>query len=101
MWIHLNKGDEIFKEFLRYVASVSEYILLEPQSWKSYKAAVRRNKKLGSHIFNEFDKLEWRDDVIEKICNFLKSSDCNMTLVDNFGKTDWDRSIFLFEKRKI
>ena len=98
MWIHINYGDESFKDFLRYISRISEYILLEPQSWKSYKSAVRRNKKLDSSPFLEFHNLKWRENVPEEICNYLTGNMCKMKIIKHFGHTQWDRGIILFKK---
>lgn len=98
MWIHINKGDDAFKDCLRYISSISEYILIEPQSWKSYKSAVRRNKRLGSKPFTEFDQLTWRENVTSEICTYLTGEICNMKIIKYFGQTEWDRFIILFRK---
>ncbi|ESO02601.1 hypothetical protein HELRODRAFT_155848 [Helobdella robusta] len=99
MWIHLNNGDDGLKNFLLYICQISKCILLEPQTWKNYKSAVRRMKRSKSEPFKHFPSLKWRENVVNEICEFLTES-CSMNLIKKFGETGWDRSLLLFKRSK-
>jgi len=97
MWIHLNCGDDGLRDFLRYISSIAEYVLIEPQDWRCYQAAVRRMKKLRCQPFDHFPALEWRKDIDHQIAKYLQSEACGMKFVKDLGKTEqWDRSLYLF-----
>jgi len=97
MWIHLNCGDDGLRNFLQYISSIAEYILIEPQDWKCYRAAVRRMKKLGCQPFPHFTTLEWRDGVDQLILKYLQSPACSLKFVKRLGETElWSRSLYLF-----
>ena len=97
MWIHLNHGDDGLRNFLQYVSSIAEYVLIEPQDWKCYRAAVRRMKKLGCQPFQHFTALEWREGVDQLILKYLQSEACGLKLVKGLGQTElWSRSLYLF-----
>ena len=97
MWIHLNHGDNGLRNFLQYISSIAEFVLIEPQDWKCYRAAVRRMKKLGCQPFLHFTTLEWREDVDQLILKYLQSPACGLTLVKRLGQTElWSRSLYLF-----
>ena len=97
MWIHLNCGDDGLRDFLRYISSIAEYILIEPQDWKCYQSAVRRMKKLGCQPFQHFPVLEWRENVSEQILNYLQSKACGLKFVKDLGQTElWNRPLYLF-----
>ena len=98
MWIHLHHGDSGLRDFLRYITSKAKYLIVEPQPWKCYRNANRRMKKLDCKPFPYFDELKWRNDVDEKILNFLVE-ECSMTLCETFGKTNWDRRICLLSSQ--
>ena len=97
LWIHINHGDNGLQEFLRYISSVSKYLIIEPQPWKCYRTAMRRMKRNGCSTFPKFETLKWRTDVDQKISDFL-SQDCGMILKETLGTTDWDRKLLLFQK---
>jgi len=98
MWIHLNHGDDGLKEFLRYICSIATYLVIEPQPWKCYVSAERRMKKLICEPFEHFKCLQWKSNVENDIVDYLKNS-CSMNLVDKFGETKWNRSVFLFVRQ--
>jgi len=97
MWIHLNYGDSGLKELLLYVASMTTYLVVEPQRWKCYTAAQRRMKRLRCKPFEHFSALQWRCNVDVEIVTFLQSH-CGMQLIETFGETGWNRKLLLFEK---
>ncbi|GMF22623.1 unnamed protein product [Phytophthora fragariaefolia] len=37
MWIHLNNGDDGLWKFLETVSDMTEYLIIEPQTWKCYR----------------------------------------------------------------
>jgi len=102
MWIHLNCGDEGLRDFLQYVSSIAEYLVIEPQHWKCYKTAVRRMRKLGCQPFEHFASLEWRDNVDQHIVEYLQSEACCLKFVRLLGQTElWTRSLYLFTSLSI
>lgn len=97
MWIHLHHGDDGLRNFLRYISSIAEYVLIEPQDWKCYRTAVRRMKKLGCQPFQHFTTLEWRESVDQLIVKYLQSAACSLKFVKRLGQTEsWSRSLYLF-----
>ncbi|XP_032060648.1 RNA 5'-monophosphate methyltransferase-like [Aythya fuligula] len=96
MWIHLHHGDSGLREFLAFLSSLCEYLLIEPQPWKCYRAAARRLRKLGRNDFDHFRSLAINGDMAERITQIL-TKDCAMELVCCFGSTSWDRSLLLFK----
>ena len=101
MWIHLNHGDDGLKEFLKYISSIADLLLLEPQPWSCYQAAARRMRKLKCTPFTHLLTLQWREGVVGDIMNYLESDHCSMKLIRNFGHTEsWDRCLLLFESMK-
>ncbi|XP_006974489.1 RNA 5'-monophosphate methyltransferase [Peromyscus maniculatus bairdii] len=98
MWIHLNHGDHGLWEFLAHLSSLCQYLLVEPQPWKCYRAAARRLRKLGLHHFDHFRSLTIRGDMASQIVRIL-TQDHAMELVRCFGNTSWDRSLLLFRAK--
>ena len=97
MWVHINQGDDQFREFLRILSDISSRLILEPQPWKCYKSAVRRMKKLGCDEFEHFKQLKWTQNVDQDILDYMKC-ECGMDIVDIFGSTEWDRKICLLRQ---
>lgn len=95
MWIHLNHGDNGLRNFLQYVASTSEILVIEPQPWKCYKTAVKRMKQ-QNFIFPHFCSLEIKVNVEEEIENYLVHS-CNLIKIGESDKTKWERKILVFK----
>lgn len=101
MWIHLNHGDEGLRNFLRYIASITDFLLIEPQPWHCYQTAARRMRKLGCAPFEHMATLQWRDNVVDEMVNYLESDSCSMKRIQNFGCTEsWERSLCLFRSLK-
>uniref|UniRef100_A0A452H6E1 RNA methyltransferase n=1 Tax=Gopherus agassizii TaxID=38772 RepID=A0A452H6E1_9SAUR len=100
MWIHLNHGDDGLVEFLSYLSSRCNYLLIEPQPWKCYRAAARRLRKLGRNDFDHFRSLAINGDMAERITQIL-TEDGGMELVCCFGSTSWDRSLLLFKSNRL
>ncbi|XP_078287448.1 RNA 5'-monophosphate methyltransferase-like [Rhinoraja longicauda] len=97
MWIHLHHGDRGLLDFLLWVSGLCRALLIEPQPWKCYRSAARRQRRLGSASFDHFKSLAIKGDVARRIQQFLVA-DCNMELVRCFGNTNWDRRLLLFKK---
>ncbi|KFM72901.1 putative methyltransferase BCDIN3D, partial [Stegodyphus mimosarum] len=95
MWIHLNYGDSGLNNFLKTVSNITKFLLLEPQEWKCYKAAVRRMTRLNREAF-AIKKLQVKE-ITGHITKFLQS-ECNMKFHACFGETSWGRSLYLFQK---
>lgn len=98
MWIHLNHGDGGLENFLRSVSAISKYLILEPQEWKCYRAAVRRMTRLNHEVF-AIKKLKIKD--IRQFLTAFLDNQCNMSLQTCFGETSWGRKLFLFNKKDI
>ncbi|KAK2141131.1 hypothetical protein LSH36_1156g00060 [Paralvinella palmiformis] len=96
LWIHINHGDEVFRNFLKILSDASDYLMLEPQPWKCYKSAVRRMTKLGCEEFQYFKTLQWNRNIVDNIIEHL-TSECGMKMMNVFGTTTWDRKIFLLK----
>lgn len=99
MWIHLNHGDDGLRQFLQYISSRCDFLLVEPQTWKCYRNASRRMRRLKKVMFQDIGKLSWNNDVVQRIDEFIQN-DCNMTIEQYFGITEWGRPLTLYRKYK-
>lgn len=99
MWIHLNHGDDGLKKFLKYVASKSDMLLIEPQPWKCYKTAVKRMKQ-QNYIYPHFELLKIKQNVEEEIEKYLLF-DCGLIKISESDKTKWDRKLLVFKQPTI
>ncbi|XP_030747954.1 probable RNA methyltransferase CG11342 [Sitophilus oryzae] len=97
MWIHLNHGDLGLKSFLNNVSKISNFLIIEPQPWKCYKAAVKR-MKLSDYIFPEFKKLAIQQNVEDEIEKIILD-ECNLVKLKESQKTDWGRKILFFKRK--
>ena len=95
LWIHLHHGDERLKDFLKYICKSTRHLLIEPQPYKCYKTAVRRMKRANCDAFPHFEDLQWKQNVDQEIISFIVEN-CDMTLVEILGETEWDRKICFF-----
>ena len=95
MWIHLHHGDSGLEEFINFMASKAEYVVLEPQPWKCYKSAIKRMKKLDCKGFTQFQNIKYRENVDQVIEQLMLKS--GMELVKCFGETSWERRICLYK----
>ncbi|XP_050513625.1 probable RNA methyltransferase CG11342 [Diabrotica virgifera virgifera] len=94
MWIHLNHGDLGLKRFLKYISTITDMIIVEPQPWKCYKTAVKRMKQ-KDFVFSEFSKLKMRESVENDIQEILVK-ECNMKMVVESERTTWGRKLLIF-----
>ena len=95
----MNHGDQGLREWLRYVSSISDAVLIEPQPWKCYKNAARRLRKLKCDPLPCMDEIQWRDNVDQLIVDYLQN-ECDMEIVKNFGQNEWERSL-IYLKHKV
>lgn len=95
MWIHLNYGDDGLKNFLKYIASISEILVIEPQLWKCYKTAVKRVKQHFS--FPHFHNLKIQQNIDKEIETYLLS-ECALVKIEECGRTAWDRKLLIFKQ---
>lgn len=96
MWIHLNHGDEGLKEFLKYIASISELLVIEPQPWKCYKTAVKRMKQ-QDFTFPHFHKLCIKQNIEDEIEEYLVTA-CGLIKISDSNKTKWGRKLLVFKQ---
>lgn len=98
MWIHLNFGDVGLKEFLYEICRMSKVVVIEPQPWKCYKAAVKR-LKLGNEEFSHYDSLKIRTNVEENIENIIT----NFKAVKLYESklSNWQRKVVIFDCSQI
>lgn len=96
MWIHLNHGDDGLRKFLAKVASLSGFLVIEPQPWKCYKTAVKR-LKLGKAEFPKFKELHLRNNVESDIEAFIVEK-CGLEKVGESGLTKWGRKLLFFKR---
>lgn len=98
MWIHLNHGDAGLADFLRTVSALAALLVIEPQPWKCYGTAVRRQRRAaagGGAPFERFAGLQWRQDIEQQIDTYLVEV-CERRRVYRTGPTKWDRRIALY-----
>lgn len=91
MWIHINNGDEKFIEFISFLKSSSNCIIIEPQPWKCYKNAQRRMKRAGAGDFELFNFLKITKNIEEVIEKLL--SDKTHRKVYESQSSSWNRRI--------
>lgn len=96
MWIHLNCGDNGLRNFLKYIASITEILVIEPQPWKCYKAAVKRMKQQNFN-FPLFHKLKIQQDIDKEIENYLLI-ECGLIKLSETDRTSWNRKLLIFRQ---
>ncbi len=97
MWIHLNHGDAGLRAFFSRLASLSRFVLLEPQPWKCYQTAARRMRKLGEPEFEHLRTMEHRGENLEPFIVSLLV-ECGFKVIEEFGKTNWKRKVMLLRR---
>lgn len=97
MWVHLNHGDEGLIRFLKKISLRAKFIIMEPQPWKCYKAAVRRMKRAKKDIFPFWNEIYFKETIENDLAKILRE-ECSCKLVWKSEKTIWGREISLYEK---
>lgn len=94
MWIHLNHGDLGLEIFIHNICKNSKFIFVEPQTWNSYRTAVKRLKLAGEE-FPHFKTIKLGNNtetVIEEILLKHKAKKIHET-----SKTKFKRKIYVFK----
>lgn len=99
MWIHINHGDDVLKQFLFYVSNQTDMLVVEPQPWRCYLRAVRRLKRSENGTFENFAKLKMRHNIEEEIENIL-IGDCKFNQILKTQETPWGRVITFYKRKK-
>lgn len=104
MWIHLNHNDSGLIRFLTLGAQLLTplgTLLVEPQPWKCYKAAVKRSRKLGLAKPLYYDDIQLKDidsEVVKILMDSKDSESHGMKSYQSLGKEVWGRSLLLFHR---
>ncbi|XP_063229743.1 pre-miRNA 5'-monophosphate methyltransferase isoform X2 [Bacillus rossius redtenbacheri] len=95
MWVHLNHGDEGLQLFLEGLARWADTLVIEPQPWKCYRAAVRR---LGRHgaCFPHYESIARRDTLTT--IGTLLTEHCHFAEVFRSDPSLWGRTIIIYQK---
>lgn len=96
MWIHINHGDKVLKDFLVAISKKTDLLVLEPQPWKCYTRAVRRLKRSNSEPFKHFDSLKIRKEI-EKYIDSVLVEECNFTKCLQTAPTSWGRQVRFYK----
>ncbi|EGZ28092.1 hypothetical protein PHYSODRAFT_472216 [Phytophthora sojae] len=100
MWIHLNNGDDGLWKFLETVSDMTEHLIIEPQTWKCYRNAHTRLKRMRVEVPRSFKEIKVRTDVVEKIDAFLLAAG-RFRFKAQLGKTNWSRNVVLYSRRPV
>lgn len=109
MWIHLRYGDDGLKELLRFAASWSRCLVVEPQDASSYKTARTRLKRLGLDPAEYFSVLNpattssiFGSEALGKILLLEdEKGGGGFDEMRNLGKSSsWNRDLLVFWRRE-
>ena len=109
MWIHLRYGDDGLKEVLRFAASWSRCLVVEPQDTSSYKTAKTRLKRLGLDPAEYFSVINpattssiFGSDALSKFLLLEKEKGGGgFDEIRNLGKSSsWNRDLLVFWRRE-
>ncbi|KAG6610197.1 Double stranded RNA binding [Phytophthora cinnamomi] len=100
MWIHLNNGDDGLWKFLETVSDMTEHLIIEPQTWKCYRNAQTRLKRMRVEVPQSFREIKVRTDVVERIDAFLLAAG-RFRFKAQLGKTNWSRNVVLYSRRPV
>ncbi|KAE8910934.1 hypothetical protein PF005_g1699 [Phytophthora fragariae] len=100
MWIHLNNGDDGLWKFLETVSDLTEHLIIEPQTWKCYRNAQTRLKRMRVEVPQSFREIKVRTDVVERIDAFLLDAG-RFRFKAQLGKTNWSRNVVLYSRRPV
>ncbi|KAF5300302.1 hypothetical protein FQA39_LY11159 [Lamprigera yunnana] len=95
MWIHLNNGDTGLNLFLNEICINTKILVIEPQPWKCYKAALKR-MKISPDKFLEYKNLKIRNCVEKEIENILLRIEGILKITET-NETRWGRKIIIFK----
>ena len=98
LWIHLHHGDEGLRRFLSSLAALTTNLVLEPQPWSCYRNARERWRRCGLADPPALQQLQWRQDVQQRIIEFLTGPAVGMRLRGELGQTKWRRTVMWFER---
>eukprot|EP00949_MAST-11_sp_MAST-11-sp1_P004020 g4020.t1 len=100
MWIHLHKGDDGLRDWLRKMCKMASVLLLEPHPSKTYKKAKKRlrriDKESGAFPFGQ--KLENVQNIEECVLDTVRQEFGPEHTEVLLGRTKWGRSIWIFQK---
>ncbi|KAI9908611.1 hypothetical protein PsorP6_004373 [Peronosclerospora sorghi] len=100
MWIHLNNGDDGLWKFLETVSDMTEHLIIEPQTWKCYRNAQKRLKRMRVEVPQSFHEIKVRTDVVERIDAFLLAAG-RFRYKAQLGKTNWSRCVVLYSRKPM
>ncbi|CAI5725591.1 unnamed protein product [Peronospora effusa] len=100
MWIHLNNGDDGLWKFLETVSDMTEHLIIEPQTWKCYRNAQKRLKRMRVEVPQSFREIKVRTDVVERIDAFLLAAG-RFRYKAQLGKTNWSRNVVLYSRKPV
>lgn len=101
MWIHVHAGDDGLQDVLKQTCQKTKrFLLIEPQPSKCYRKAMIRLRKMGRPEFNvSSDRLKLRRNIEKEIDAILQSAGFNRVSFSSEQKTEWNRSLELYERR--
>lgn len=104
MWIHVHAGDEGLHEFLKRACDMTNMLLVEPQSSKSYRSINKRLRKMNQPEIKYISDLKLRANIeseIQKIilrCGFEKIDLISVPPDGETRKKGWDRKLQLYRR---
>ena len=98
MWIHLNHGDNGLRTLLSCLANWADNVIVEPQPWKCYRNAARRLRRSKKPPFPEYESIEYRADVLERIDEIFQN-ELGLQLHSHLGHSEWSRPVLWYRHR--
>jgi SAM-dependent methyltransferase len=102
MWMHLHLGDDKFSETIRKLADLTRFLLvIEPQEFRSYKTAAKRQRHYGGAPFPLFAALSRQPlSLIEQ--SVCAAGFCRITTACNVGATaGFGRQLLVFARTAL
>lgn len=101
-WIHLNNGDEGIKRFFKKIylnLNINGSLLLEPQSWTSYK----KKAKLNKNTWDNYNRITFKPNDFTKylLSKEVGFSTCRTIAMPQNKSKGFRRPIFLFTKLEV
>jgi hypothetical protein len=102
MWIHLNHGDVGLMNVLQNIINMTrKTIVIEIHTWKNYKSAIKRIKKLKMKVptfWKPIQNSHGSNGGPEKLIDtIMKKNHCYQ--YKHFGNTGWGREVCSYEKK--